>query len=39
MEICAYHLDHPNLSQWQVAIALNTHKYIVWLAYKLLKPI
>ena len=36
MEICAYHLSNPELSQWQVALHFNTHKYIVWRAYKLL---
>ena len=36
IEICAYHLAHPELSQWQVALHFNTHKYTVWRAYKLL---
>ena len=36
MGICAYHLAHPELSQWQVALHFNTHKYTVWRAYKLL---
>lgn len=37
MEICAYHLDHPELSQWQVALHFNTSKRKVWNAYKLLE--
>ena len=34
MDIYAYHLQHPELSQFQVALDLRTHKYIVWLAYR-----
>ena len=37
MEICAFHLAHPELSQFQVALHFNTHKYVVWRAYKLLE--
>ena len=33
MDIYAYHLAHPGLSQFQVAMAMRTHKYVVWLAY------
>lgn len=38
MEICAYHLAHPELSQWQVALHFNTSKRKVWNAYRLLSP-
>ena len=34
MDIYAYHLDHPNLSQFQVALQFNVHKNSVWLAYR-----
>ena len=37
MEICAYHLAHPDLSQWQVSVHLNTCKKSVWRAYHLLE--
>ena len=34
MDIYAYHLDHPNLSQFQVALRFKVHKNSVWLAYR-----
>ena len=37
MEICAYHLAHPELSQWQVALHFNTSKRKIWNAYHLLE--
>ena len=37
MEICAYHLEHPKLSQWQVALHFNTSKKKVWNALRLLE--
>ena len=33
MEIYAFHLNHPNLSQLQVAIEMRTSKITVWRAY------
>ena len=33
MEIYAFHLAHPDLSQWQVAINMHTNKIAVWRAY------
>ena len=33
MEIYAFHLNHPNLSQLQVAIEMRTNKITVWRAY------
>ena len=37
MEICAYHLAHPELSQWQLALHFNTSKKSIWRAYHLLE--
>ena len=34
MDIYAFHLAHPNLSQFQVALHMGVHKYTVWLAYR-----
>ena len=34
MDIYAFHLQHPTLSQWKVALHFGTHKYIVWIAYR-----
>ena len=34
MDIYAFHLAHPNLSQFQVALQMRVHKYTVWLAYR-----
>ena len=36
MEICAFHLAHPELSQFQVALHFNTCKKTIWKAYALL---
>ena len=36
MEICAYHLAHPDLSQWKMALLFNTSKRKIWNAYHLL---
>ena len=33
MEIYQYHLDHPKLSQWQVALHFNTSKFKVFRVY------
>lgn len=33
MDIYAYHLAHPNLSQFQVALKFNVSKHTVWNAY------
>jgi len=37
MEICAYHLAHPEFSQWKVSLQFNTSKKTVWRAYHLLE--
>ena len=37
MEICAYHLAHPELSQWQVSLHFGTSKRKIWNAYHLLE--
>ena len=34
MDIYAYHLEHPELSQFKVALLFNVHKNSVWLAYR-----
>ena len=34
MDIYAYHLEHPNLSQFQVALHMRVQKFTVWLAYR-----
>ena len=36
MEIYAYHLDHPNLSQFQMALHFNVDKKTIWNAYQFL---
>jgi hypothetical protein len=36
MEICAFHLAHPTLSQWKVALEFQVSKFYVWKAYQLL---
>ncbi|MBR5678859.1 MAG: hypothetical protein IKX20_12140 [Paludibacteraceae bacterium] len=33
MDIYAYHLEHPKLSQFQVALKFNTSKHKVWRVY------
>lgn len=37
MEICEFHINHPELSQFQVALHFNTSKKTVWRAYHLLE--
>ena len=37
MEICAFHINHPELSQFQVALHFNTSKKTIWRAYHLLE--
>ena len=39
MEICAYHIENPKLSQFNVAIRKETSKRTVQRAYELLKDI
>ena len=39
MEICNYHLRHPELSQLKVALHFRVSAKTVWRAYKLLKSI
>ena len=34
MDIYTYHLKHPDLSQFQVALAMGVQKYTVWLAFQ-----
>ena len=34
MKIYAYHLEHPTLSQWQVALNFNISKHMVWETYR-----
>ena len=36
MEICAYHLAHPELSQWKVSLDFRVSKFYIWKAYQLL---
>ena len=36
MDIYAYHLKYPNLSQFQVAIHFNVDKKTIWNAYQFL---
>ena len=36
MEICEFHINHPEFSQFQVALHFNTSKKTVWRAYHLL---
>ena len=36
MDICEYHLRHPEKSQFQVALHFNVNKKTIWRAYKLL---
>ena len=37
MEICEFHINHPELSQFQVALHFNTSKKTIWRAYHLLE--
>ena len=37
MEICAFHINHPELSQFQVALHFNTSKKTIWRVYHLLE--
>lgn len=37
MDICEYHLAHPDLSQFQMALHFNTSKKTIWRAYSLLR--
>lgn len=37
MKIYAYHLAHPQASQWGVCIELDVSKKTVWNAYKMIK--
>lgn len=39
MEICAYHLAYPELSQFRVALHFNTSKKTIWKAYHLFTAI
>jgi hypothetical protein len=39
MEIYAYHLSHPNLSQFQVALHFNTDKKTIWNSYQFLNQL
>ena len=36
MDIYAYHLEHPELSQFQVALHFNVSKKTIWRVYQLL---
>ena len=36
MEICEFHINYPELSQFQVALQFNTSKKTIWRAYHLL---
>ena len=39
MEICAFHLENPHLSQFQTALEMNTSKRMVQRAYDLLEEL
>ena len=39
MQICEYHLAHPNESQFEVALFFDTSKRKVWNAYRLLESL
>ena len=39
MEIYAYHLAHPKLSQWQVALKFDVSKAKVWEVYQFMNQI
>ena len=39
MDIYAFHLAHPNLSQFQVALHFMTDKKTVWNAYRFLNQL
>ena len=37
MKIYAYHLSHPNASQWDVCLELDVSKKTVWNTYRFMK--
>ena len=39
MDIYAYHLTHPNLSQFQMALHFNVDKKTIWNAYHFLNQL
>ncbi len=39
MDIYAYHLEHPQESQWRVSLAFGVSKGTVWNAYRFMEKV